>query len=620
MNAVLWRGMDAPHPDGASRKKFMNRLTTDRLGDMLVKAGVVTPEQAKEIRIKQDHQRMQILKARGETVHRGRMSLEDEVSAIEVAASLEFEPPNAPGKVLTEDMITEIIARQTGMPFKKIDPLKLNPETVTQILSRAFARKNSAVPIERTDEKLTVAVADPFNLEVVENIERLGYKVSRVLSSKTDIIKIITEFYGFRSSVSAAAKEMTAEVDLGNLEQFVKMKAVTEIEATDRHIVNAVEFLLRYAFDQRASDIHVEPKREISEIRFRIDGMLHSIHRVPKQVHPALVSRIKMLSRMDIAEKRRPQDGRIKTEFKGREVEIRVSTMPVAFGEKVVLRVFDPDIILEDLEELGFAPREYELFRTFIARPHGIMLVTGPTGSGKTTTLYSALRTVALPEVNVITIEDPIEMVYDRFNQVGVQPQIGVTFGGTLRTILRQDPDIIMVGEIRDLETADNAVQAALTGHLVFSTLHTNDAPSSITRLLDLGLAPYLIASTVIGIMAQRLVRKICPNCERSYQLLPEEAAAVGLSADATGPIMVKYGEGCSQCRGTGYLGRIGIFEVMELNDKIRPLITDRADAEFIKRTAIGDGMVTLREAAVRKMLDGETTFDEVIRVTGEKL
>ncbi len=597
----------------------MNRLTTDKLGELLQKAGVITPEQAKEIRLKQDHQRMKILKARGETVHRGRLSLEEEVSAIEVAASLELEPPNAPGKVLTEDLITEIVARQAGMPYQKIDPLKLDPETVTQILSRAFARKNTAVPVDRTDDKLVVAVADPYNIEVVENIQRLGYKVSRVLSSRTDIIKIITEFYGFRSSVSAAAKEMTAEVDLGNLEQFVKMKAVSEIEATDRHIVNAVEFLFRYAFDQRASDIHIEPKRDSSQIRFRIDGMLHAIHAVPKQVHPALVSRVKMLSRMDIAEKRRPQDGRIKTEYKGREVEIRVSTMPVAFGEKIVLRIFDPDIILQDLEELGFAPREYELFRSFISRPHGILLVTGPTGSGKTTTLYSALRTVATPEVNVVTIEDPIEMVYDRFNQVGVQHQIGVSFGSTLRTILRQDPDIIMVGEIRDLETAENAVQAALTGHLVFSTLHTNDAPSSVTRLLDLGLAPYLIASTVVGIMAQRLVRKICTSCERTYQLLPEEAAAVGLSSDAARPLTVKYGEGCSQCRGTGYLGRTGIFEVMELNDRVRPLITDKADAEFIKRTAVGDGMVTLREAAVRKMLAGETTFDEVIRVTGEK-
>ena len=598
----------------------MTRLTTDKLGDILLKAGKLTPEQAKEIRIKQDHQRMKILKSRGETIHRGRVHLEDEVSAIEVAASMEFELADAPGKVLTEDLITEAVALHVGMPFRKIDPLKLNPEIVTQILPRAFARRNGAVPIERVEDKLTVAVSDPFDLEVVENIERMGFKVSRVLSPRADIVKIITEFYGFRSSVSAAAKEIGSEVDLGNLEQFVKMKAVTEIEATDKHIVNAVEFLFRYAFDQRASDIHIEPKRDHAEIRFRIDGMLHLIHKVPKQVHPAFVSRIKMLSRMDIAEKRRPQDGRIKTEYKGREVEFRVSTMPVAFGEKVVLRIFDPDIILQDLEELGFSPREYELFRSFIARPHGIVLVTGPTGSGKTTTLYSALKTISTPEVNVITVEDPIEMVYDRFNQVAVQPQIGVTFGTTLRTILRQDPDIIMVGEVRDLETAENAVQASLTGHLVFSTLHTNDAPSSITRLLDLGLPAFLIASTVVGIMAQRLLRKVCKNCERTYQLLPEEAAAVGLSSDLDQKIIVKYGEGCAQCRGTGYLGRTGIFEVMEVNEKIRPLITEKADAEFIKRTAIADGMVPLREGAVRKMLNGETTFDEVIRVTGEKI
>jgi general secretion pathway protein E len=563
---------------------------------------------------------MKILKARGETVHKGRVNLEEEVSAIEVAASLGLAPPEASGQTLTEDMITEIVAKYAGLPFKKIDPLKLNPEIITQILSRAFARRWVAVPIEREDDKLTVAVADPFNLEVVENIERMGYKVSRVLSPKTDILKIITEFYGFRSSVTAAAKEMAAEVDLGNLEQFVKMKSVSEIEATDKHIVNAVEFLFRYAFDQRASDIHIEPKREVTEVRLRIDGMLHTIHKVPKAVHPAMISRIKMLSRMDIAEKRRPQDGRIKTDYKGREVELRVSTMPVAFGEKVVIRIFDPDILLQDLEELGFAPREYELFRSFIARPHGIILVTGPTGSGKTTTLYSALKAISTPEVNVITIEDPIEMVHDRFNQVGVQPQIGVTFGSTLRTVLRQDPDIIMVGEIRDLETAENAVQAALTGHLVFSTLHTNDAPTAITRLLDLGVPAYLISSTVIGIMAQRLVRRICKQCERTYELLPEEAEAVGLSPARHGNILVKYGEGCVHCRGTGYLGRTGIYEVMEVNEKIKPLITDKANVDAVRKAAVADGMVVLREAAVKKMMNGETTFDEVIRVTGEKV
>ncbi len=597
----------------------MTKLTTDLLCDILIKAGKLTLEQAREIKVKQDVQRMKLLKARGETLNRGRMHLEDEVSAIEVAASLNFEIPGAPGLILSEDLITELVAQNAGLPFKKIDTLKLNPEVTTQILSRAFARRSISVPIEREDDSLTLAVADPYNIEVIENIERMGYKVKRVVSPKTDILKIITEFYGFRSSVAAAEREMSSTVDLGNLEQFVKMKSVSEIEATDKHVVNAVEFLFRYAFDQRASDIHIEPKRDASEVRLRIDGMLTTINKIPRVVHPAFVSRVKMLSRMDIAEKRRPQDGRIKTEYKSREVELRVSPMPTAFGEKVVIRIFDPDILLQDLEEIGFAPREYELFRSFIARPHGIILVTGPTGSGKTTTLYSALKTVAVPEVNVVTIEDPIEMVHDRFNQVSVQPQIGVTFGSTLRTILRQDPDIIMVGEIRDLETAENAVQAALTGHLVFSTLHTNDAPSTITRLLDLGVPSYLISSTIIGVMAQRLVRKICKQCEKSYELLPEEAQAVGLASSKEEKVVVKYGEGCSQCRGTGYLGRTGIFEVMELNDRIRAIIRDKADVELIRKAAIGDGMVGLREAAVQKMLKGETTLDEVIRVTGEK-
>jgi general secretion pathway protein E len=598
----------------------MTKLTIDLLGEILVKAGKLSPEQTREIKIKQDVQRMKVLKTRGETIHRGRMRLEDEVSCIEVVASLNMEIPGMPGQILTEEMISEEVAKHARLPFQKIDPLKLNPETVTQILSRAFARRSISVPIGREDDTLTLAVADPYNVEVVENVERMGYKVKRIVCSKTDILKIITEFYGFRSSVTAAAKEIASEVDLGNLEQFIKMKSVSEIEATDKHIVNAVEFLFRYAFDQRASDIHIEPKRDASEVRLRIDGMLNTIHRTPKAVHSAFVSRIKMLSRLDIAEKRRPQDGRIKTEYKSREVELRVSTMPTAFGEKVVIRIFDPDILLQDLEEIGFSPREYELFRSFITRPNGIILVTGPTGSGKTTTLYSALKTVATPEVNVVTIEDPVEMVHDKFNQVSIQPQIGVTFGSTLRTILRQDPDVIMVGEVRDLETAENAVQAALTGHLVFSTLHTNDAPSTITRLMDLGVPSYLIASTIIGVMGQRLVRKICKQCEKSYELLPEEAQAVGLLSGKDRKVVVKYGEGCPQCRGTGYQGRTAIFEVMEMNDRIRAIIHDKSDAETIRKAAVADGMVGLREAAVLKMLKGETTFDEVIRVTGEKM
>ena len=591
----------------------MNRLSTDALCDILIAAKKISPEQAREIRIRQDTQRMKILKSRGESVHKGRVHLEEEVSAIEVAASLGLEDPGAPGQVLTEDAITEIVAKSVCLPFKKIDPLKLNPEVITQILSRAFARRWVAVPIERNDDKLVVAVADPYNVDVVENIERMGFKVSRVLSPKTDLLKIITEFYGFRSSVTAAAKEISAEVDLGNLEQFVKMKSVSEIEATDKHIVNAVEFLLRYAFDQRASDIHIEPKRDVGEVRIRIDGMLHAIHKVPKAVHPAMVSRIKMLSRMDIAEKRRPQDGRIKTNYRGKDIELRVSTLPVAFGGKVVVRIFDPEVLLQDLDNLGFYPRDFQIYNSFIRRPNGIILVTGPTGSGKTTTLYSTLRTLASPDVNIVTIEEPIELVVEEFNQVGVQQALGVTFANILRTILRQDPDIIMVGEIRDQETADNAVQSALTGHLVLSTLHTNDAPSAIVRLLDLGVPSFLLSSTIVGIVAQRLVRKICPHCKRERRLTEDEIENLQLVKKQ---YQVSYGEGCLECRGTGYRGRTGVYEVMDFTDRLRAALTDDIALGKLYEIARADGMLNLRRVATKKMLEGITTYEEVVAVT----
>ncbi|MEK7197755.1 MAG: GspE/PulE family protein [Nitrospirota bacterium] len=407
---------------------------------------------------------------------------------------------------------------------------------------------------------------------------------------------------------------MPDSTELSNLEQYFKLRGHGEIEATDQHIVNAVEFLLHYAFDQRASDIHVEPKREKTFVRLRIDGVLHYIHTIPKSIHPPLVSRIKMLSRMDIAEKRRPQDGRIKTNYKGKEIELRVSSIPVAFGEKIVIRIFDPEVLLQDLDQLGFYPREYQLYNAFIRRPNGIMLVTGPTGSGKTTTLYSSLKTLSSPEVNIVSIEEPIEMVIEEFNQIGIQPAIGVTFATILKNILRQDPDIIMVGEIRDKETAENAVQSALTGHLVLSTLHTNDAPSSVIRLLDLGIPSFLISSTVIGIVAQRLIRKICPHCKKERRLLDEEMEHLQIVKK---PIKVNYGEGCIECRGTGYRGRTAIFEIMELSDKVRTVLSDEIELSALYDIAKADGMINLRQAAVRKMLEGITTYDEVVAMTG---
>ncbi len=590
-------------------------LTLKYVAGVLRKKGFITPEQEREILIKGEQQRAR-LKRHHETFYSGKKFhvIHESISPAEVIASFNLEIPGT-GKVLSEDIITEAIAQDTGLPYRKIDPLKLDLDVVTSYIPRPFAQRHLVIPIEEKDGIITVAIADPFDLEAVENLKRtLKMKIRLVLSSKTDILKIVREFYGFRYSVIAAEKERTGGIDLGNLEQYVRLKGETEIEATDQHIVNAVEYLLHYAYDQRASDIHIEPKRDRSLVRLRIDGVLHYIHTIPRVVHPSIVSRIKMLSRMDIAEKRRPQDGRIKTAFRGREIELRVSTLPTAFGEKIVIRIFDPDILFQDLKDLGFYPRELQLFNSFLKKTHGIILVTGPTGSGKTTTLYSALKFLSSPEVNIVTIEDPIEMVVEDFNQVGVQPQIGLDFAESLRTILRQDPDIIMVGEIRDPETASNAVQAALTGHLVLSTLHTNDAPSSVTRLLDLGVPDFLISSTVLGVVAQRLVRKICSECKKQRDLKPEELEHLRLPEKT---YTVYYGEGCRECRGTGYKGRTGIFEIMAISERIRNILSRTHDTGEIRKIARSEGMMTLREAAIKKMLDGITTYEEVVSVTG---
>jgi len=590
-------------------------LTLEYVAGLIRSRGLISEEQEREILIRGDAQRARLKKSQDSFYSSKRLhNVSDSISAAEVIASLNIPLLSDVTKFVTEDMATEIIASASGLPYLKIDPLKLNLDTVTSHIPRPFAQKHLVVPIAEKDKVVTLAVADPYNLEAVENLRAARrLKVSLVLSSKSDILKIVREFYGFRYSVGAAEKEFSSSSELGNLEQYVRLKGAVELEATDQHIVNAVEYLLHYAYEQKASDIHIEPKREQSLVRLRIDGVLHYIHTIPKAVHPSIVSRIKMLSRMDIAEKRKPQDGRIKTVFRDREVELRVSTLPTAFGEKLVVRIFDPEILFQDLPGLGFFPADLVTFNSFLKRTYGVVLVTGPTGSGKTTTLYSALKALSSPEVNIVTIEDPIEMVVEDFNQVGVQPQIGVDFAGSLRTILRQDPDIIMVGEIRDRETAENAVQAALTGHLVFSTLHTNDAPSSITRLMDLGVPPFLISSTVAGIVAQRLLRKICSNCTKSRPLSAEEIEYLRIRPKE---YTVHFGEGCTECRGTGYKGRTAIFEILDFTDAIRSMITATPDIQTIEKAARAAGMTPLREAAVKKMLQGATTYEEVISIT----
>ena len=540
-----------------------------------------------------------------------------DIGPVEIITSLRLKVSEDEEGLLTEEMIVEALADDLGFPFKKIDPLELDLEVVTRTIPRPFAVKNLAIPISLEDGELKVAMFDPTNGEVIEDIQMANrLKVSPVMSTKSDILKIINEFYGFKSSIREAEKELVdPAIDLGNLEQYVKLKSTTEIQSTDKHVKSAVDYLLNYAFEQRASDIHIEPKRAEGVVRFRIDGVLHPVYHLPKAVYPAIISRIKTMARLDITEKRRPQDGRIKAEQKEKKVEIRVSTIPVAFGEKAVLRVLDPDILFQDLEELGFLSGELITFLSFLKKSFGIILITGPTGSGKTTTLYSALRYLSTPEKNIVTIEEPVEMVHEEFNQIAVQPQVGITFANTLRNILRQDPDIIMVGEIRDFETAQNAVQSALTGHLVLSTLHTNDAPSAVTRLIDLGVEPFLINSVLVGVLAQRLVRKICPYCKEDFTLSAEDLNSSGLFFGEDEEVSLSRGKGCVNCRMTGYLGRVGTFEVLNITSKIKSLIDGRANAGKIKNAAREEGMITLRENAITKVKKGITTYSDALRV-----
>ena len=483
-------------------------------------------------------------------------TFEQRSQAYELVEQMQFQNQHNGGSPLREVDIAQAVAEDAKLPYLRIDPMQLNADLIESKISRPFALRHRMLPINMESGRLRVACANPRDLEAIDSFRRLvGQDVELMVVSEPDILRAITEFYGLRQSVKRAEADLGGSIDLGNLEALVNMKTESEIESSDQHIVNAVEFMLQHAYDTRASDIHIEPKREHSLIRFRIDGVLHDVQNMPKVVHRAVISRLKTMARLDIAEKRRPQDGRIKTARRNQEVELRISTLPVAFGEKVVLRIFDPDTFLKDLPELGFESDELALFETFISKPHGILLVTGPTGSGKSTTLYSALERIASPDINITTIEDPIEMVHPNFNQTAVLPKAGITFSVALRSILRQDPDVIMVGEVRDAETAQYATQAALTGHLVLSTLHTNDAASAISRLIDLEIERFMIRSTLIGAMAQRLVRRICPHCAVDTYLSEEQIQTLRLSVQPGTQISVREGAGCGECRATGYRG-----------------------------------------------------------------
>lgn len=580
------------------------RLALDDLLAALVVDGLLAADDAKQLRM--GH-------------HAGRSTVE--LNPLVIIANAKLANQREPGRPLSLEGLTEWLAGQAGLPYLKIDPMKINVASVTQVVSHAYAQRHRILPVEATAAEITFATAEPFDSSWATDLaQMLRRDVRRVVSSPIDINRYLQEFYGVQRSIQLArdAKNQSGydSSALLNFEQLLELGKAGEVGADDRHVVHIVDWLLQYAFEQRASDIHLEPRREAGMMRFRIDGVMHKVFELPPPVMTAVTSRIKILSRMDVAEKRRPQDGRIKTRAtSGREVELRISSMPTAFGEKVVMRIFDPDIVAKDFSQLGFSPTEDAVWRSLVERPHGIVLVTGPTGSGKTTTLYSTLKHLATPEINVCTVEDPIEMVSPEFNQMQVQPSIDLDFAAGVRTLLRQDPDIIMVGEIRDLETAQMAVQASLTGHLVLSTLHTNDAPSAVTRLLDLGVPHYLIQSTLTGVVAQRLVRTLCPHCKMEAQQDPHEWTALTHGWSIPLPEHVFKPVGCLECRHTGFLGRTGVYEMMQLTPKLRGMISAQLDLMHFSRAALVEGLRPLRISASDQVARGLTTVQEVLTV-----
>ena len=541
-----------------------------------------------------------------------------ELHPLILLADQKWKDPRNPKKLLSLEVLTEWLAGKVGLPYLHIDPFKINFAAVTKVMSNAYAERFKILPVSVNSTEVVIATCEPYVREWEAELARsLRLEIKRVVANPQDINGFLVEFYNLARSVKSASQLHGAGLsDITNFEQLAQLGSSGKLDANDQHIVRLVDWLLQYAFDEGASDIHVEPRRDVANVRFRIDGVLHQVYQIPTPVVAAMTSRIKILGRMDVVEKRRPQDGRIKTRTgDGGEIELRLSTMPTAFGEKLVMRIFNPDVIVRDFKELGFSDEDRDRWQKAVTNPHGIVLVTGPTGSGKTTTLYSTLKQLASPNVNVCTIEDPIEMVEPTFNQMQVQPGIGLDFSSGIRTLMRQDPDIVMVGEIRDLETADMAIQAALTGHLVLSTLHTNDSPSAVTRLLDLGVPPYLIHSTILGVMAQRLVRTLCPHCREAAEIEVETWNMLIAPWQSEKPQQMYLAKGCLECRMTGYSGRIGIYEILLMSPAQRPLITADADFTLIRDQAYRDGMKPLRISGAMKIAAGITTVDEILKV-----
>ncbi|WP_074383315.1 GspE/PulE family protein [Acinetobacter pseudolwoffii] len=551
-----------------------------------------------------------------QTTHRQREQLK--WHPLQWIANFNLVDQSHPQTTLTLNRLCQWLAEKTELMFYIIDPLKADVQALTHVMSQEYALRNHILAVEIQADKVLIATDQPYKTEWVSNLEQniSPKKIQRVLLNPEQLQRYITEYYQVSRAVSGSQKSSAYDRENKGVEALLQLGDSQNPDANDQHIVKLVDWVLQFAFEQGASDIHMEPRKDTGKIRFRIDGVLHTIYNMPANTLTAVISRIKILGRMNVAEKRKPQDGRLKTRTpKGQETELRLSTLPTAFGEKLVMRIFDPEVLVRSFQQLGFEGHLLNDWNTLTSHSHGIILVTGPTGSGKTTTLYSTLKQLATEQVNVCTIEDPIEMLEPSFNQMQVNNGIDLGFADGVRALMRQDPDIIMVGEIRDQDTANMAIQAALTGHLVLSTLHTNDAPSSLTRLHDLGLQPFLTAATILGVLAQRLVRKLCPHCKQESFLNEQEWQHLAADYPLPRPEFVFKAVGCEECRHTGYKGRVGIYEFMPLSLETKQLIGADANLNQLRQQAKKEGVEPLRIAGARKVVEGMTTLEEVLRV-----
>jgi general secretion pathway protein E len=577
--------------------KKTNECSLDYILELLVGQKIVAPERASMV---------SSLVSENDRIY---------LHPLESIASRHWIHLSQPDQILTLEFLTEWLSQQASVTRYHFDPLKMDIASCTSIMSYAYASRFGIIAVKVTPSEVVIAVSDPFNTEWLDELRRIVFQsITLVVANPKEIKKYLLEFYSLSKAMdNAGANQHQGLSNIQNLEQLIELGTV---DADDQHIVSIVDWLLQYAFNQRASDIHIEPRREQGNVRFRIDGVLQQVYEIPANITPAVISRIKIMGRLDVAEKRKPQDGRIKTRSSDSvEIELRLSSMPTVFGEKLVLRIFDPDVLVQNFSALGFEKKESEMWNQMIKQSHGIILVTGPTGSGKTTTLYSSLKHLATSEVNVCSVEDPIEVVEPSFNQIQVQHNIGLDFANCVKTLLRQDPDIIMIGEIRDRETAEMAVQSALTGHLVLSTLHTNDAPSAIARLTEIGIPPYLISATLIGVVAQRLVRTLCPFCKQSSGVDSHEWETLINPWTTSAPESISYADGCLECRQTGFRGRVGIYEMMPINGRLKQEIVKGFDLNSFRRLAIKQGMRPLNLAGAQKVAKGVTTIAEVLKV-----